>query len=112
MGCVVVYKHRIISTGYNSNRTDTLQNKYNVYRFQGGYFPAKIHAEIMALKPLVGRKDISFKDVEIYIYRETKDGQKGLARPCPSCMALIKNLNIRNLYYTTDNGYSQERILE
>lgn len=110
IGCVVVYKHRIISTGYNSNKTDTLQRKYNVYRFSGDY-PAKIHAETMALKPLMGRKDIDFKKVELYVYREAKSGEPILARPCPSCMSLIKDLGIQYINYTTYNGYSEERIL-
>ena len=33
-----------------------------------------------------------------------------MARPCPSCMAAIKDLGIKNIYYTTNDGYSYERL--
>ena len=32
MGCVIVYKHHVISTASNSNKTHPLQAKYNYYR--------------------------------------------------------------------------------
>ena len=35
-----------------------------------------------------------------------------MSRPCPSCMAAIKDLGIRNIYYTTDDGFSHEIIKE
>ena len=111
IGCAVVYKHRVISTGYSSNKTDTLQSRYNIYRPTKRYCPAKMHAETMALKPLMNRKDIDFKNVEIYVYREIKNGDPAMSRPCKSCMALIKDLGIRYIYYSTDGGFSQEKFL-
>lgn len=32
-----------------------------------------------------------------------------MARPCPACMSAIKELGIKNIYYTTDNGYAYEK---
>ena len=111
IGCVVIYGHRIISSGFNSMKTDPVQKRYNRYRFAEDT-PAAIHAEIMALKPLIGRNDIDFKKIELYVYRSGNRETPLLARPCPSCMQLIKNLGIRNIYFTTNNGYSYENILE
>ena len=34
----------------------------------------------------------------------------GLSRPCPSCMAAIKDLGIRYVYYTTNYGYAYEKL--
>lgn len=34
----------------------------------------------------------------------------GLARPCPACMAMIKNLGIKKIYYTTDDGFAFEQL--
>jgi hypothetical protein len=64
------------------------------------------------LKEFMRRKDIDFKHVDLYVYRADKQGVPLLARPCASCMQLIKDLGIRNIYYTHDNGYSYENILE
>lgn len=111
IGCAIVYKHHVISTGFSSSKTSTLQKRYNIYRFSEDT-PARIHAETMALKPLIRRKDIEFKYVDAYIYRENKDGVPMLARPCESCCALMKRLGIRNIYYSNNGGYSHERILE
>ena len=33
-----------------------------------------------------------------------------MARPCPSCMAAIRDLGIRDIYYTTNDGYVCERL--
>ena len=33
-----------------------------------------------------------------------------MARPCPSCMAAIRDLGIRDIYYTTNDGYVYERL--
>ena len=110
IGAVAVYGHHIISSGFNTRKTSTLQKQYNIYRFSEDT-PASMHAEISCLKPLIRRKDIDFKNVELYIYREYKNGELALARPCPSCMALIQKLGIKSIYYTNNGGFSHEEIL-
>lgn len=110
IGTCAVYKHKVISTGCNSQRTSPLQKKYNKYRFTVET-PHTCHSEIACLKPLIDRKDIDFKYVELYVYREYKNNELALARPCQSCMKLISELGIRNIYYTTHGGYSHEEIL-
>ena len=109
VGAVAVYGHRIISSGYNSCKTDTVQKRYNIYRFSEET-PASIHAEVMALKGLMNRNDIDFKNVSLYVYRECKNGETALARPCPSCLKLITDLGIRDIYYTNNGGFSHEEI--
>jgi len=111
IGAVAVYKHRIISSGFNSRKTAPIQKKYNVYRFSEDSMHC-IHAELACLKPLIGRGDIDFKHVSLYVYRTGQKGNALLARPCPSCMKLITELGIRDIYYTTNEGYSHENILE
>ena len=107
IGCVVVYGHRIISSGCNVMKTHPLQKELNKERFDGdtNHF---LHAETSALLPLMNRKDINWKDVQIYTYREWKDGTKAISKPCPGWRKLIKNLGIKKINYTTDNGYIQE----
>ena len=110
VGCVVVYGHKIISSGYNSNKTNPTQKKLNIHRFDVDT-PATIHAEVAALLPLINRKDISFGDVSLYIYREYKNGKPAMSRPCLSCMALIRQLGIRKIYYSGDNSFINEELV-
>jgi deoxycytidylate deaminase len=110
IGCCAVYKHKIISSGCNSTKTNPTQKRLNVYRFDADT-PATIHAELSCLLPLINRRDIDFGDVSLYIYREYKNGELALARPCASCMKLITELGIRNIYYTNVGGFSREEIL-
>lgn len=110
IGAVAVYKHKIISSGYNSNKTNPTQKRLNIHRFNVDT-PATIHAELSCLLPLINRKDIDFSDVSLYIYREYKNGEPAISRPCASCMALIRQLGIRKLYYSGDNSYINEEII-
>lgn len=112
VGAIAVYGHRIISSGHNAMKTAPLQKKYNIYRFSADE-PAihSLHAEIACLKPLLGRKDIDLKNINLYIYRSGKNNDLMLARPCPGCMKLITELGIRNIYYTNYGGFSHEEIL-
>ena len=110
IGSCSVYKHKVISTGFNTQRTDPMQKKYNRYRFTEDT-KHTCHAELSCLKPLIGRKDIDFKNVDLYIYRSYKNGELALSRPCPSCMKLITELGIKNIYYTNSGGFSHEEIL-
>ncbi len=110
IGAVAVYGHRVISSGCNSLKTDTLQKKYNIYRFTEEAKHSQ-HAELACLKPLIGRKDIDFKNIELYVYREYKNGDLAMCRPCPSCLALIRSLGIRYIYYVGDNSYINEELI-
>lgn len=109
IGCVITYKNRIISSGYNSNKTSPLQKKYNAIRFTADT-PAKNHAETKALIPLLKMKDIDLSKVKVYCYREHADGTIAVSRPCASCMRMLKDNNIHNIYYTTEDGYANEQI--
>lgn len=110
LGCIVINHKQIVSSGYNSNtKTHPVQRTYNKYRFKGDY-PAKIHAETAALLPLINnRTDLS--KAELYISRKHKDGSLAMARPCASCMALIRSCGINKIHYTTADGYAAETII-
>ncbi len=114
IGCIAVYQGQIIGTGCNCNKTHPTQKQYDKYRniHTIGETEAlpKLHAEINCINSLK-HLDINFSKVKLYIYRIRKDQPFGLSRPCPSCMAAIKDLGIRDIYYTTNNGYSYERIV-
>lgn len=111
IGSVAVYGHKIISSGCNSTKTNPTQKKYNTYRFCGDDGLHMIHSEVQCLLPLINRTDIDFSRVSLYIYRETKDGNLSLARPCPSCFNLIRDLGIKDIYYTGNGSYIAEQLV-
>lgn len=110
IGCCAVYRHKIISSGCNSVKTNPTQKRLNMHRFDADT-PATLHAELSCLLPLINRRDINFSDVSLYIYRENKSGDLALARPCASCEVLIRSLGIRNIYYTGNKSYISEEII-
>lgn len=107
VGAVAVYKHKIISSGTNSAKTNPTQKKYNKYRYSEDT-AHYLHAETECLLPLLRRTDIDFSRVSLYIYREFKHGGLAIARPCPSCEKLIKTLGIKKCYYTGNGSYVSE----
>ena len=113
VGCVVTYKGTILVKSYNSNKTHTEQARLNKWRYNEDaatkYLPSKVHAEVSCLSR-IKYLDIDFSKVHVYIYRETKKGQLATSRPCPSCMAMIKELGIRYIHYTTNDGYCAEKL--
>lgn len=110
IGCIAVYKSKIISTGFNTYKGSPLQMQYNQYRtFRDDYIPTSMHAEIACLSPIINL-NIDFSRVELYIYRICKSRDHGIARPCPACMELIQNLGIRKIYYTGDDSFIYEEV--
>lgn len=113
LGAVAVYKNKfILARAHNTDKTNPTQYFYNRYRIKGKsdimLMPPRSHCETNLYRK-VRYLDIDFKDLIIYIYREHKDGTKAIARPCPSCEKLLKDLGIRTVCYTTDSGIVEER---
>ena len=117
LGCVIIYKKRIIGAAANSDKTHPMQAKYNQYRkfnkTKNG-IKHSVHAEIAALYsvPYIIGKEIDWSKVKVYIYRISpgKEYGMGLARPCAACMQAIKDMGITKIYYTTDKGYAYEEL--
>ena len=119
LGCVLVYKHHVISAAANSNKTHPKQKEYNKkYRvFSRSAKPIMDtgHAEMLALFniPYPIGQQIDWSKVRVYVYRISKGKKRGfgMARPCNACLNALKDAGIQHLYYTTDAGYAYERIV-
>lgn len=109
VGCVIVYHNKIISTGCNKDISHPLQKKYDFYRNIPDKSPHKLHAEVDAIKHVINL-DIDWSKVSIYVYRKMRCKAYGMARPCNSCMRLIKDLGIHKVYYTGNDEYQYEYI--
>lgn len=112
IGCVAVYQGQVVGLGCNCNKTHPVQKKYNEYRTiqnNGCEALPKLHAEINCINQ-IKHSNYNFSKMKLYIYRIRKDQPFGISRPCPSCMAAIKDLGIKDIYYTTNDGYVHERL--
>ena len=113
VGCVVVYRNSVISVGWNpENKEHPIQKKYNELR--GSYtktpkFTDRVHAEVMALAR-IKYMFIDWSRVSVFVCRILKDGTREMARPCQACQGYMRKLGVRDVYYTTSNGYSYERL--
>jgi dCMP deaminase len=96
LGAVIVKGNKIISVGFNKNKTHTKSN----------HAWKRLHAELCAI--IKAKQDLTGSS--IYVYRETKNGNLGLSRPCASCMEAIKEAGINKIYYTTETGFFEEKI--
>ena len=67
------------------------------------------HAEVSALSK-ARFLDIDFCKSTLYVYRELANGHKAMARPCPACMRYIREMGIKHIVYTTNDGVAEERI--
>lgn len=112
LGAALVYRGSLLATGFNSNKTSPIQKKFNRERnfdVEASYAVNSLHAECACLNK-VKYLDIDFSKANLFIYREWKNGVKAMAKPCAACMAFIKKLGIKDIYYTTNDGWAYERI--
>ena len=111
LGCVLVDKHRIISSGHNSlTRCSPLQKQIDTARFGfSDKHKGPVHAETSCLLPLI-RQGYDMSKSDLYIVRRHKDGSLAISRPCPGCMSLLRANGVRRVFFSVDGGYSVEKI--
>lgn len=112
IGACAIYKGSIVASAWNTDKTSPLQAKYNVYRFKESDTLDKAHAETSLIQKIRWKfgDSIDWSKVHIYLYREYADGRLAPSRPCPSCMALIRDLGMKKIFYTTEDGYVEEKL--
>lgn len=98
VGCAYVVGSKVI-IGSNDIKTAPIAKEL-------GHRWERIHAEVNVLK-FLPEEDLGGT---LFVYRQKKDGSLGLARPCDSCMVLIRRLGIRKIVYTTNGGFAVERL--
>lgn len=104
VGCVVCYGSNILSVASNSEKSHSLQSLYNRFRdFDVHKSINKVHAEIHALS-LIYRKPINWSRVEVYVYREWKNGKPAISKPCLACENFMRDLGIKTVFYIDANG--------
>lgn len=90
MGAVLVHR-KPISRGYNKLKS------HPIYANPEKHIKISLHAEIDCL--IKAKKDV--KGSDIYVYREYKNGEPAMARPCNDCIAKLKEFGIKRIFYST-----------
>lgn len=99
LGCVIVSGKGVVGMGWNLQKTHPLSpHPYH-----------HIHAEFMAVLSAGLDREV-LNGATCYVYRETKNGTPALAKPCPTCMSMLKSYGIRVVTYTTKCSYETQEI--
>jgi len=117
VGCCVTLKNAVLSVGYNSKKSNPLQQRLNVYRHfkHPERSEGKEHAEISALSKMpwyVYENNFDLKKATIYVYREYRETHTyALSKPCPACMYAIKNIfKIGRIVFTIKDGIKEIKL--
>lgn len=94
IGAVVVRKNRVISTGFNQVKTHP--------KSPHPYF--MLHAELAAI---IGCSYEELKGATIYVFRQHRNGECAMAKPCPTCEAALRQAGIKKVYYSADNEFKE-----
>lgn len=110
IGAVAVYKGSIIAEAWNTDKTSPLQQKYNIYRYHDPTMLDKAHCETLLCQRIRWKfgDGLKWDKVDIYLYRELRNGSLALCRPCVSCLHMLKDFGITHVFYTTEEGYAEE----
>lgn len=90
VGAVLVKNGQPIAWGANSDKTHTLMHGKT------------LHAEISCL---IGKRYKDLHDTTMFVARTSKKHNcVGMARPCPTCRSILTSFNIKDVYFTSENG--------
>lgn len=95
VGAALVRGGSLLSIGYNRYRNDP-----SMVDIPG----VSYHAETVAV-----RRAGDPRGATIYIARVTRSGLMGMAKPCLRCQRFLLENGIRDIVYSTDDGFAKER---
>lgn len=96
-GCVIVKKNTPVGFGYNQIKTHT----------KSPHAWKMIHAEFHAI---VGVDPADLRNASVFVHRESKTGKTGMAKPCASCEKMLQDVKVKEVYYTTEDGYEHYEL--
>ena len=91
LGAILVHRNSIVSIGMNSYKTHPLI----AARTEWPFLHAEQHAIIRAGVD-------NCEGLDLYIARVLKNNDLALSKPCKVCIELIKDVGIKNIYYSTN----------
>ena len=100
VGATIALGSRIISTGCCTQKTHPRNPKIKRNSLSTQTC-AEVKAAFRAIRKLPPEK---IKKCTIYVARSRRDGTMGMAKPCSHCMSFLREIGIRDIYYTTNSG--------
>lgn len=113
IGAIIVNKNHVVSVGWNTQKTSTMQKQYNksISKPWIDTSPNCMHAEINVLQRLPKQLRDDLSKSHLFVYRES-NGVKRLAKPCKACEKALRDFGIMNVHYTGLNSFVYEKYLE
>lgn len=101
LGACVLNKKEVVSRGHNLlTKTHPMIRRYDSFK--------TLHAEMHAILRCPDKSKLV--GATMVIYRESRDGNPALARPCPVCVRMMKDAGIKKMAYTTKGGWEEEAL--
>lgn len=95
IGACLMRGSRVISGGFNQIKTHPITRRFENHYITG------LHAEMHAC---VGVNEKNLKGADIYVIRARRDNTIGLAKPCSICQCFLRELGIRRVYFSNNDG--------
>lgn len=96
VGCVIVKGKRVVGRGFNMLKT----HPKSPHTFKS------IHAEFMAAMSA----ELDIKGATAYVFREQKNGDWAMAKPCKDCWKFLIECGIKNVVYSYQGMFRQEEL--
>lgn len=97
MGAILYKGGAAISVGFNKTGSSKLMTRNHRLR----PFAQTLHAEVSAV---IGVSKEEASKCDLIVGRITAGGSFALAKPCAMCQAVLKQMRVRRVYFTT-GGY-------
>jgi deoxycytidylate deaminase len=93
LGAVLFKGSKILSTGFNTNKTHPKVMKYFKHGRVHAEFDCLLHADP---NDIVG--------ASIYVLRMNKQGETVIAKPCPMCAKMMKEFGVEEAFWSTSES--------
>ncbi len=100
VGAVVVQGNRLVSRGHNKPQK-THPKSSNPFR--------TIHAELAAI---INLSPEQLEGATIYVFRWTEGWNPGLAKPCPYCAQMLRDLGVETVVFSTGDPAEPFKAVE
>lgn len=97
----IVKKNRIISIGFNKDKTNPNSIKYNYIGASGDEIVVNTHAE---LDVVLKYKKNNISDCELIVLRYDGSGKLNNSKPCRGCSNLLREKKIKKVYFSDSDG--------
>lgn len=99
-------KNKLLAIGQNNPEKTHTQALILAKRFNIDIKYPYLHAETDLISRLWGKHYID-ANIKMVIVRLNKNGELRNSKPCSRCSKIIKALGIKDIYWSTENGFHQ-----